>query len=182
MSPEDPTPTRLCSRTRPSRAAARPGRPSSSPARPGTSAAGSSRTSSPAVTTCAAWCATPARLQGREWADAVEVATGDVLRPETLGPAFDGRRRRLLPRAQHGARRRLPRARRRGGEGLRPRRRRGGRRAHRLPRRAGRPRQRPLAPPAFATGDGGGAARGAACRSPSSGRPSSSARAASRSR
>ena len=32
----------------------------------------------------------PGRLQGREWADAVEVATGDVLRPETLGAAFDG--------------------------------------------------------------------------------------------
>ena len=32
----------------------------------------------------------PGRLQGREWADAVEVVTGDVLHPETLGPAFDG--------------------------------------------------------------------------------------------
>lgn len=30
------------------------------------------------------------RLQGRSWFDAVEVATGDVLRPETLGPALAG--------------------------------------------------------------------------------------------
>jgi uncharacterized protein YbjT (DUF2867 family) len=30
------------------------------------------------------------RLQGREWADAVEVATGDVLRPETLTAALSG--------------------------------------------------------------------------------------------
>jgi uncharacterized protein YbjT (DUF2867 family) len=30
----------------------------------------------------------PGRLQGREWAQAVEVATGDVLRPETLAPAL----------------------------------------------------------------------------------------------
>jgi uncharacterized protein YbjT (DUF2867 family) len=32
----------------------------------------------------------PQRLQGREWAADVEVAVGDVLRPETLGPALAG--------------------------------------------------------------------------------------------
>ena len=32
----------------------------------------------------------PVRLQGRDWAPRVEVATGDVLRPETLGGALHG--------------------------------------------------------------------------------------------
>ena len=32
----------------------------------------------------------PLRLQGRDWAERVEVATGDVLRPETLAPALAG--------------------------------------------------------------------------------------------
>jgi len=32
----------------------------------------------------------PLRLRGREWADRVEIVTGDVLRPETLGAALEG--------------------------------------------------------------------------------------------
>jgi uncharacterized protein YbjT (DUF2867 family) len=32
----------------------------------------------------------PARLQGRPWQDAVEIAVGDVLQPETLGSAMQG--------------------------------------------------------------------------------------------
>jgi len=32
----------------------------------------------------------PGRLEGREWADAVEVATGDLLRPQTLAAALSG--------------------------------------------------------------------------------------------
>ena len=44
----------------------------------------------------------PQRLEGRDWAGRVEVVTGDVLRPETLGTALDRRRCRVLPRALHG--------------------------------------------------------------------------------
>ena len=32
----------------------------------------------------------PERLQGRDWASRVDVVAGDVLRPETLGPAMEG--------------------------------------------------------------------------------------------
>ncbi len=32
----------------------------------------------------------PARLQGRPWRDRVEVVQGDVLKPDTLGPALEG--------------------------------------------------------------------------------------------
>ena len=53
-----------------------------------TSAAVSCRAWSPPGTTSSAWSRDPARLAGRRWQ--VDVRRGDVLDPDTLGPALQG--------------------------------------------------------------------------------------------